>query len=412
MQTGGRRRKGLRKSGRASLTGYNCDGALLLPNEQHQGQSAVSCDTGSACSTTAAPSASFGSSSTTTTPPSCGLSEAEVELPVDAECETIGQRGAPGRGPVRSRRSPGNRELRGRTRMSLAGYNCIGAVSIIAEDCSSTRDSTHGDGESSILSEADSMIKEPWDVLRKWARDTLSDRSRGGDDSDADADSEVWNSPNTRSPRTSLVPRNATRRSMRVASRASLAGYSCQGAKSSSQMKSSPLCEAGSGPDSAMPDGSSPGGASVGVQGMDRGDRLSTIGETLNMGISQWFGETDDRHVSDGGQEDDASQVFNMDDSHPLDVFDLHAGPNSERRSSIERSYEALDGAAAAPGNTETWQQMLFGNDDDEDETLEMGLQDDPIAEAGFVFAVEYSRSYAYATTHHVRERRSSSESD
>lgn len=386
------------RSSRASLTAYNCEGAMLLPTHEEHMQIQTGC------------------SSSSTTPPRS--SEPELDTPETSEAPSSREE-APGRGPRHSRRSPGNRELRGRTRMSLAGYNYIGAMSINAEDTSSTRENDDLTGSwtpsvsSLYQSEADSLNREPWNALRRWATDISEDGALDGDESDRDADVEVLTSP-----RSSLLPRSSARRSMRVAKRASLAGYNYEGAKSANQAQG---LQEGDGDASASSNAGdiphftgAPESVSVREPGSERRDRLSTIGETLNMGISQLFGksESSDMPIYDSAEE--SAQVFSLngDDSVPLlDMFDPQAEADPGRRFSVENSYEALDGSAPADSG-ETWQEMFFGNEAEDDNAPMLGLQDDPIAEASFVFAVEYGRSYAYATTHHVRERGRNPDSD
>lgn len=243
----------------------------------------------------------------------------------------------------RSRLSLTHHERRGRARMSLAGYNeaaYYGAVAVVAdnEDCSSTRDSSN-------LTPRGPEDASPWSVWRQWAADSVSEDglSEGSvGDSYISWGREVSGAGWTSETERQLSRRQSNRRSARV----SLAGYNCTGAISVTDEEgaSSPADETGT--------------------------RLSTIGEVLEMGF-EWFGEGTSsaaaRSTEESEEQEAAAQIFRLN----ADEAEV------EPASSIYAHYDALEGGENAP----SWQASLLGADETDDD-LDMGLQDDPIAEA------------------------------
>jgi len=250
-------------------------------------------------------------------------------------------------------------ERRGRARMSLAGYNeaaYYGAVSILAdaEDCSSTRDSSN-------LTRTLSEEGSPWAVWRQWAADSESGLSDSGDDNDPDQDKGSGSATSDGSEICELG--QTRRRSTRRADRASLTAYNCTGAVSVTGEEGEQHV---------------PGADGVGAE---TGGRLSTIGEVLEMGydwLSDGASPRPPNHESDGQE---AAQVSTADAPHPDGWHD--AGDSTTR---------ADDPEATTMGS-------LFWANDTEDDSLDMGLQDDPIAEAGFIFAVEYGQACAHGNS-------------
>mmetsp|Transcript_90192 Transcript_90192/g.140869 ORF Transcript_90192/g.140869 Transcript_90192/m.140869 type:complete len:303 (-) Transcript_90192:65-973(-) len=297
------KRQSLQVRSRTSLAAYN---AVLVPNAD---TSMELSDFHPASSSSAIPFPSLGSNS----------------LPSDIP---------PRRG---SRLSVAHHERRDRARMSIAGYNYLGAMSVNpdAEDCSSTRDST----------QRTDSFEDPWGVFGRWAADNLSD-------SGFSEDSETSSSASA----TRLSRQRSSRRSVRE----SLAGYNCMGAVS-------------------VPDAK----------------------ETQNERRVLTFDLEDVEFEQNESRLPTIVEVGNA-------VFNLFSDPEEQRMaspgvSSIADQYEALDNAAS---------ESYFGAPswfDDTDDAPDMGLQDDPIAEAGFIFAVEYGQSCAYAMTHRARDRISSS---
>lgn len=231
--------------------------------------------------------------------------------------------------------------------MSLAGYNeatYYSALTAVAdnEDCSSTRDSSN-------MARTDSGLPEdatsPWAVWRTWAADTVSEGglSEGSGGSSWASDCEPG-------------------LSRRQSARASLGGYNCTGARA---------IDATEG---GVADG-------VGNSTAETKTHLSTIGEVLEMGMD-WFGDTSERQTE--SEEQEAAQVFRLNgDEHAAEA-------RQADDTSIFGHYDALDDAAQNSGG---WEASMPWAEDLDDDSLDMGLQDDPIAEAGFIFAVEYGQA-------------------
>lgn len=339
--TAGKRQSLLQGRGRMSLTGYNC---VLVPGS-HGG--------GTDDELPLPPLAATGTSSS-----SASSSPARVGEPlVDSHQGRSGSGEGEGR-----RQSQTRHERRGRARMSLAGYNetaYYGAVNVVADndDCSSTRDSsnfTHTD--SGIHGEEGT----PWAVWRRWAAD--SDAESGLSDIDSGCEGSSFYAASAASDSDRGLSR---RRSARRSARASLAGYNCTGAVSVT------------GEDGFIDER----GASS--RAAEAGERLSTIGEVLEMGLD-WWGE---------GSSAAATAEPRHEHRHPTHFRlnspdDYVAEVNPVNEAALVEQYESLD---EVQNDWRGW--GAWADDTEDDDTLDMGLQDDPIAEAGFIFAVEYGQA-------------------
>jgi len=343
MAAPGTRQNLLQSRGRMSLPGYNC---VLVPGSHDSG---VDVELPLPLLDATGTSSSSGSST--------------------VHAQVVGHHG--------SRQSRNRHERRGQARMSLAGYNetaYYGGVSVLADSdgCSSTRDSSN-------MSVATVDEASPWAVWRRWASEgeeqweserALSDVDSGGEGSSSCAASMASDSDKARS----------RRRSARRSARASLAGYNCAGAVSVT------------GEDGAVI------GRGAGNQAADAGERLSTIGEVLEMGLD-WWGDASSQSARAEGtarheSRSPAHYRLNSADDQAVQV-------TTAAELAIVQHYDLLD--EARQSSPSGWSASMPWADDGEDETLDMGLQDDPIAEAGFLFAVEYGQACVQAN--HVYRR-------
>lgn len=273
--------------------------------------------------------------------------------------------------------------------MSLAGYNEMAYYSHVSflsmideQDCVSTRDSSNQTHTDSGMTYGDDG--SPWAAWRRWAIDSELSEDDLSDASIEDSSSNAASADDLERGR--LWHRQSTRRS---AARVSLAGYNCRGAISVSDEENT----------------NAAGFTSFSATG----GNLSAIGEVFEMG-REWF---DARYHTDSYSshlEASRTEVFNMDYESPdreqrwstsslFAAFDALDDTAYAHSPSLFASYDALDDAVDADRSWPRW-----ADTEEEEEELNLGLNDDPIAEAGFIFGVEYGQACVNGMTFSRRD--------